>query len=151
MAATIESTPSSPITALTLPPSAPGNIRSAAADIKRGWQRGELFRAHAFEAACARHDIDHRLTKPHHPWTNSQVERMNRTIKEAAVRTYHYDDHPQLRQHLDAFLDAYNFAKRLKSLAGLIPFQFLSSRFQKDPARFISNPLHLSPGLYTLR
>ncbi|MBN8708079.1 MAG: IS481 family transposase [Verrucomicrobia bacterium] len=119
----------------------PGNSRSAASDIKLALQRGELFRAHAFELACARHDIDHRLTKPNHPWTNGQVERMNRTIKEATVRTYHYDDHSQLRQHLSAFLDAYNFAKRLKTLAGLTPFQFISSCFQKEPDRFISNPL----------
>src|ERR1700727_502774 len=46
----------------------------------------ELFRAHAFEYACALADIDHRLTKPKHPWTNGQVERMNRTIKDATVR-----------------------------------------------------------------
>ena len=52
----------------------------------------ELFRAHAFEYACALTDIDHRLTKPKHPWTNGQVERMNRTIKEATVkRFYHYN------------------------------------------------------------
>jgi transposase InsO family protein len=69
----------------------PGNVRSAAADIKLAWSRGEHFRAHSFEIACAHHDIDHRLTKPNHPWTNGQVERMNRTIKEATVRTYHYD------------------------------------------------------------
>jgi transposase InsO family protein len=51
------------------------------------WQRGEHFSAHCFEVACARYDIDHRLTKPNHPWTNGQVERMNRTIKETTVRT----------------------------------------------------------------
>ena len=37
------------------------------------------------------HDIEHRLTKPKHPWTNGQVERMNRTIKEATVKRYHYE------------------------------------------------------------
>ena len=74
---------------------------------------------------------------------------MNRTIKEATVRTYHYDNHAQLRAHLGSFLDAYNFAKRLKTLAGLTPFQFISSCFQKEPDRFTLNPLHLSPGLNT--
>ena len=42
---------------------------------------------------------------------------MNRTLKEATVRRYHYATHQQLREHLAAFLDAYNFAKRLKTLA----------------------------------
>ncbi len=40
-------------------------------------RNGERFFAHAFEHACAQNDIDHRLTKPKHPWTNGQVERMN--------------------------------------------------------------------------
>lgn len=108
----------------------PGNSRSAASDIKLALQRGELFRAHPFELACARHEIDHRLTKPNHPWTNGQVERMNRTIKEATVRSYHYDCHAQLQAHLAAFLNAYNFAKRLKALAGLTSYQFICSCFQ---------------------
>jgi transposase InsO family protein len=43
-------------------------------------ERGEIFRAHSFELACAQNDIDHRLTQPRHPWTNGQVERMNRTL-----------------------------------------------------------------------
>ena len=125
----------------------PGNVRSAAADIKLAWQRGEPFRAHSFEVACARHDIDHRLTQPHHPWTNGQVERMNRTIKEATVRTYHYDGHAQLREHLSAFLNAYNFAKRLKTLTGLTSYQFICSCWQKEPERFKTNPHRLSSGL----
>jgi transposase InsO family protein len=54
-------------------------------------ERGELFWAPAFDVACARNDIDHRLTKPKHPWTNGQVERMNRTIKEETVQRFHYE------------------------------------------------------------
>jgi transposase-like protein len=50
-------------------------------DIRAMRAEGVLLRCHSFEAACADLDIDHRLTKPLHPWTNGQVERMNRTIK----------------------------------------------------------------------
>jgi len=50
----------------------PGNVSSAAPDIKAAIEAGEIFRAHAFEAACARLDIDHRLTKPRHPWTDGK-------------------------------------------------------------------------------
>jgi transposase InsO family protein len=32
------------------------------------------FRCHAFEAACADLDVEHRLTKPRHPWTTDEVE-----------------------------------------------------------------------------
>ena len=33
------------------------------------------FRAHAFEYACAPNDIDHRLTKPKHPWTTDVIDK----------------------------------------------------------------------------
>ena len=33
---------------------------------------------------------------------------MNRTIKDAAVKRFHYDDHSQLRTHLADFMAAYN-------------------------------------------
>ena len=69
-----------------------------------------------FDMICAANKIEHRLTKPNHPWTNGQVERMNRTIKEATVKRYHYDSHNQLRGHLSDFLDTYNYARRLKTL-----------------------------------
>jgi transposase InsO family protein len=64
---------------------------------------------HAFAHACEQHGIEHRLTKPRCPWTNGQVERMNRTLKEATVRRYHYGSHDELRKHLQLFLDAYNW------------------------------------------
>ena len=48
---------------------------------------------HIFDRVCTECGIEHRLTKVKHPWTNGQVERMNRTIKEATVKRFHYDDH----------------------------------------------------------
>jgi transposase InsO family protein len=107
----------------------------------------ELFRAHAFEYACALADIDHRLTKPKHPWTNGQVERMNRTIKDATVRRFHYDAHDQFSNHLADFVQAYNFAKRLKTLKGLTPYEFICKAWTNQPERFTLNPLHQMPGL----
>src|SRR5215216_6148778 len=127
----------------------PGNTASAAPLIKEAIARGELFRAHAFELACAQNDVDHRLTKPRHPWTNGQVERMNRPIKDATVRRYHYDSHDQLRQHLNDFVTAYNFARRLKTLKGLTPYEFICKRWTLEPERFRLNPLHQMPGLNT--
>jgi hypothetical protein len=50
---------------------------------------------------------------------------MNRTIKDATVKRYFYATHDPLRHHLPDFLDAYNFARRLKTLSGLTPDEFI--------------------------
>src|SRR3954468_18758762 len=71
------------------------------------------------------------------------------TIKEATVKRYHYDDHDQLRRHLADFVAAYNFARRLKTLKGLTPFEFVSKSWTSEPDRFKLNPLHQMPGLNT--
>ncbi len=107
------------------------------------------LRMHMFDKTCREHEIEHRLTKPNHPWTNGQVERMNRTIKEATVKRYHYDHHDQLRRHLADFLDAYNFARRLKTLKGLTPYEFICKQWTIEPKRFKLEPIHQMPGLNT--
>src|SRR5690349_2506983 len=117
------------------------------AEIKEMLARKQLFRAHAFELACAQNDVAHRLTKPRHPWTNGQVERMNRTIKEATVQRFYYATHDQLRTHLADFVAAYNFGRRLKTLKGLTPYEFLCKRGTIEPELFRLNPLHQMPGL----
>lgn len=108
-----------------------------------------FFRVHAFAYACKQNGIQHRRTKPKHPWTNGQVERMNRTLKDATVKRYHYQTHNQLKEHLQNFLMAYNFAKRLKTLKGLTPYQFICQTWQKQPLRFSINPIHHNVGLNT--
>ena len=70
---------------------------------------------------CEANCIEHRLTKPNHPWTNGQVERMNRTIKDATVKRFRYTSHDELRTHLADFMAADNSARRLKTLGGLTP------------------------------
>jgi transposase InsO family protein len=118
------------------------------ADLPRnrdGWTA--RYRVHRFDQICREHGIEHRLTKPNHPWTNGQVERMNRTIKDATVKRYHYDDQDQLRAHLHNFVDAYNFARRLKTLKGLTPYEFICKCWTSDPKSFNLNPRHQMPGL----
>src|SRR3546814_18459279 len=46
---------------------------------------------------------------------NGQVERMNRTIKEATVKRFHYESNEQLRKHLADFIAAHNFGRRRKT------------------------------------
>ena len=101
---------------------------------------------HIFDRVCRENGIEHRLTRVKHPWTNGQVERMNRTIKQATVNRYHYDDHKQFENHLQNFMNAYNFARRLKSLKGLTPYEFICKIWTTQPHRFTLNPIHQMPG-----
>lgn len=74
---------------------------------------------------------------------------MNRTIKEATVKGFHYDDHAQLQQHLANFIDAYNYGRRLKALKGLTPYAFICKQWTSEPDLFKVDPIHLMPGLNT--
>jgi len=62
-----------------------------------------------FNMICEAHGIEHRLTKPNHPWTNGQVEP---------------DYHEQLRTHLSDFMAANNFGQKIKTLSGLTPYEY---------------------------
>ncbi|WP_395781359.1 IS481 family transposase [Aquidulcibacter sp.] len=104
---------------------------------------------HIFDRVCDENDIEHRLTKIKHPWTNGQVERMNRTIKEATVKRYHYDSHVQFKAHLQDFVDAYNYGRRLKTLKGLTPYEFVCKCWTNEPERFNFNPHHQKLGSNT--
>jgi len=49
---------------------------------------------------------------------------MSCTIRETTVKRFHYESHDQLRTHLADFMAAYNFARRLKTLSGLTPYEY---------------------------
>ena len=104
---------------------------------------------HIFGRVCNENGIVHKLTKPYHPWTNGQAERMNRTIKEATIKAFHYPDLDSLKAHVLAFVCAFNFAKHLKALRWKTPYQTVVETWQKNPAIFKTDPRHLIPGPYT--
>ena len=72
---------------------------------------------------------------------NGQVERMNRTLKDATVKRYDYDSHEQLRTDLQL--------RRLKTLRGLTPYEHVLQVWTKDPERFRLDPSYHIPGPYT--
>jgi len=71
---------------------------------------------------------------------------MNRTVKEAAIKAFHYPDLEALKAHVLAFVRAYDFAKHLKAPRWRTPFQAICGAWSNDPSIFKVNPHHLIPG-----
>jgi hypothetical protein len=112
---------------------------------------GVPFRCHSCEATCADLDVEHRLTKPVHPSTNGQIERMNRTIKNATVQRYHDNDPAQLERHPADFIVAYIFGRRLKTLKGLTSLRVHLQALGRRASQVQSQPAPRDAGLTTTR
>ena len=104
-------------------------------------------KTHPFDAICQANNIEHRLTKFRHPWTNGQVEVTNRIIKNHTTKTYFYETLDELKSHMMAFILYYNHQRKLKSLKYQTPFDIISKEFDKDPSNFNNNPHHMLGGL----
>jgi len=74
----------------------------------------------------------------------SETQRHSASPASVAAKT-----HRQLEDHLAAFLAAYNFAKRLKTLRGLTPYEAILKAWTEEPHRFRHDPVHLTSGLST--
>jgi len=107
---------------------------------------------HPFDQVCLDAKIEHRLTKFRHPWTNGQVEIMNKVIKEHTVKRYHYETLESLKHHLMSFLLLYNHQRKLKALKYQTPYDKVLEIYQglddKNKTTFFkSNPDHKNMGL----
>jgi SAM-dependent methyltransferase len=102
-----------------------------------------------FDMIRAAKGIAHRLTQPNHPCANGKVERMNRTIKDAIDKRFNHDSHDQLRIYLGDFMAADSIARRLKTLNGVTPYDYICKIWTSDPDSFSVQPVHQMPGLKT--
>lgn len=75
---------------------------------------------------------------------------MSCTIRDATVKRYHYDSHDQPRSHLADFPAACNFARRLKTLTGLTPYEYICKIGTSEPDSFIINSIRQMAGLNSL-
>lgn len=57
------------------------------------------------------------------------------------------DNHDHLRRHLSDFIKAYNFGRRLKTLKGLTPYEFVCKQWTSEPQRLDIDPIHQMTGL----
>ena len=79
-------------------------------------------------------------------WTTGPGERMNRTLKEATVKRYHYENHDPLRRPRADFDTAYIFARKLEILTGLTPYEFICNAWKNASQRFPLDPHQQMPG-----
>ena len=78
--------------------------------------------------------------------STSRQPLVERSLKEATT-ALPLSNHVQLERHLADFINAYNFAKRLKTLKGLTPYEFICKAWAPQPQLFNADPLHQMPGL----
>jgi transposase InsO family protein len=93
--------------------------------------RGSCFTADAFEHACKRHGVQHRMTKPYTPRTNGMVERFNGRVQREVLGITLYS-HQDLEMLLAGFNVAYN-GRRQRVLKGRSPDVVLRERLTAKP------------------
>jgi transposase InsO family protein len=116
-------------------------------NVMRSKKEGSLPKRHCFYTKCKEYGIRHRHTKPYTPKTNGQVERFNRTLKEATLKKYHYDNKDIMEKHINDFIIVYNCAKKLSAIKRMTPAQFCIKSYQENPKAFRKNPYHQIVGL----
>ncbi len=72
---------------------------------------------------------------------------MIRTIKEASVQRYRSETHAAPEGRLDGFIAAYNYARRLQTLKGQMPCEYICKISTNEPDRFIADPSRHAPRL----
>lgn len=80
---------------------------------------------HSLRAVCAEHAIVQKFIKPHCPWQNGKVERLNRTLQAEWAYRQVFTTNDQRTAALAPWLEHYNTQRRHSSLDGLPPISRL--------------------------
>ena len=102
---------------------------------------GPEFKAD-FDDRCAALHIQHRRTRPRHPWTNGFVERLQGTILtelwRCVFRRTYYRDLAPMRRDLQDYLAFYNFERTHRGyrLKGRVPAQLFHPNAFNGKQRF---------------
>jgi hypothetical protein len=75
------------------------------------------------------------------------TEAVRRAMSGCDRQTLLLRNHNELRAHLIDFVDAYNLARRLNTLKGITPYDFVCKAWTSHPQRFTISPLQKMPRL----
>ena len=100
-----------------------------------------------FTSLCRARGIDHQLSSGGHPWSGGSGARIGRLI-EGGLTFASADDVEGL---LRSFVHAYNFRRRLKTLRGQTPHEYLCRVAERHPELFHRDPHHEIVGLEIIR
>lgn len=95
---------------------------------------------HPFSLACRHRRIDHDLLPPDQPWNIGQIGTVRAPVRGTPPSGVHYESHDDLREHFLAFFETYNFDRRLKTLRGLTPFEYVCRCWEEQPLSFRHDP-----------
>ena len=97
--------------------------------IEGGDERQRMNYRHsvAFQAVLADLGARHVLIRPHCPWTNGKVERLNRTLLREWAYSQVFRSNAERAACLPSFIEHYNTRRRHSSLGGLPPISRLST------------------------
>lgn len=96
-----------------------------------------------FARACRKAGIVHRLSPTAHPWMRGQGARMGRLIKDSPT----FSSGAYVADLLRGFVEAYNCRRRLKTLGGRTPRDFVLETARQRPDLFLRDPDHELVGL----
>lgn len=82
--------------------------------------------SHDFQAALSRLGARHVLIRPHCPWQNGKVERLNRTLQREWAYSQVFTSNAQRTTALPEWLEYYNTRRRHSALGGRAPISRLS-------------------------
>jgi len=114
-------------------------FRSAGAPEAILSDNGGHFVSHAFSGTMRAHRVQHRRTRPAHPWTNGRVERLFRTFKETKRRfapVFFSKRHAYA--FCDDFLVYYNHCRPHSSYGGRTPHEVASGITPQRPFPTVS-------------
>jgi transposase InsO family protein len=80
---------------------------------------------HSLRTVCAQHAIVQKFIKPHCPWQNGKVERLNRTLQTEWAYRQVFTSNDERAAALAPWLEYYNTQRRHSSLRGLPPISRL--------------------------
>ena len=95
-----------------------------------------------FARACREAGIAHCLAAAPDPWTRSAGSRMGDMLQDVTFTSEAY-----LVSLLRQFVHAYNYRRRLKTLRGKTPHEFLCKAWFERPGHFLRDPHHELLGL----